>query len=138
MAAGAGRPANALWARHQWAGQAHAGGGPLDLCDPRTRSRVLDPDRALLRLGFAGVHYDIEPVHPGDRDFPDLLTRPHEPTRAVTVFVGVPTYRTPTPGRRICPPRRAAYGRGIDALRHPPRRAHGVAVHAEWTTGERD
>jgi hypothetical protein len=139
---------NALWARHQWAGQAHteaeyaalagtlarnritdvffhvgpldgdgripasryaharellsamrrlapsvraqayvgqeerAGGGPLDLGDAATRTRILDTDRALLAAGFAGIHYDIEPIYPGDRDFLDLLARTHELTRA--------------------------------------------------------
>jgi hypothetical protein len=59
-----------------------AGGGPLDLGDAATRARILDTDRALLAVGFAGIHYDIEPVYPGDRDFLDLLARTHELTRA--------------------------------------------------------
>jgi hypothetical protein len=200
-----------------------AGGGPLDLSDPRTRARVLDTDRALLGLGFAGIHYDIEPVYPDDRDFLDLLARTHELTRArgrvlsvaleqppladweapvfrallprgrthypprptsgylravaarvdqvaimtydseaptrtlagrhfalhtertlsligdrVTVFVGVPTYRTPTPWAEDLPTALRGVRQGIDALGHAPRRPYGVAVYAEWTTSERD
>lgn len=279
--------ANALWARHQWAGQPHteadyrtlagiltrngitdvffhvgpldgdgsipagryahagellaamrrlvpsvraqayvgqverSGGGPLDLGDPATRARILGTDRALLALGFAGIHYDIEPVHPDDRDFLDLLARTHELTRArgrvlsasieqlsladweapvfrallprgriparptsaylravaarvdqvaimtydswaptrtlagrhfawhtertlsligdrVTVFIGVPTYRTGTPWAEDLPTALRGVRQGIDALRRPPRRPYGVGVYADWTTSDRD
>jgi hypothetical protein len=200
-----------------------SGGGPLDLGDPRTRARVLGTDRALLGLGFAGIHYDIEPVYSGDRDFLDLLARTHELTRAdgrvlsvaleqppladwevpvygavlgragihypprpaggylravaarvdqvaimtydsqaptrtlagrhfawhtkrtleligdrVTVFIGVPTYRTPTPWAEDLPTALRGVRQGVDALGHTPRRPYGVAVYADWTTSERD
>ncbi|MGH3374067.1 MAG: hypothetical protein ACRDP6_04965 [Actinoallomurus sp.] len=198
-----------------------SGGGPLDLGDPGTRARILQTDRALLTLGFAGIHYDIEPVRPGDRDFLDLLARTHELTRArgrvlsvaleqlsladweapvlravlprrriparmttaylravaarvdqvaimtydseaptralagrhfawhtertlaligdrVTVFMGVPTYRSPTPWAEDLPTALRGVRQGIDALPRPPRRPYGVGVYADWTTSDRD
>ncbi|WP_285617517.1 hypothetical protein [Actinoallomurus iriomotensis] len=200
-----------------------AGGGPLDLGDPGTRARILDTDRALLAVGFAGIHYDIEPVYSGDRDFLDLLARTHEltrdrgrllsaaleqppledweapvfrallprvgidypprptgaylravasrvdqlaimtydseaPTQAlagwhfahhterilallgdrVTVFMGVPTYRTTTPWAEDLPTALRGVRQGIDALPRPPRRPYGVGVYADWTTSARD
>jgi hypothetical protein len=66
-----------------------SGGGPLDLGDPRTRARVLQTDRALLAVGFAGIHYDIEPIYPDDRDFLDLLARTHELTRGKVLSVAL-------------------------------------------------
>jgi spore germination protein YaaH len=37
-----------------------------------------------LDLGFGGIHYDLEPIYPGDRSFLDLLTR----TRTLTLRHG--------------------------------------------------
>lgn len=280
-----GGTANALWARHQWAGDAHtegeyrvlagtlargritdvffhvgpltedgripparyahagellaalrrlapgvraqayvgqverSGGGPLDLRATATRANILNTDRALLDTGFAGIHYDIEPVYFGDRDFLDLLTRTRELTRArgrllsvaleqpgltdrtqplfrlmlprgathypprptaayltavadrvdqvaimtydseaptralagwhfahhtertlsligdrVTVFMGVPTYRSPTPWAEDLPTALRGVRQGVARLRRPPRRPYGVAIYADWTT----
>ncbi len=55
-------------------------GGPLDLSDAATRDGIVATAGRMLDLGFEGVHYDIEPIASGDRDFLDLLER----TRAVT------------------------------------------------------
>lgn len=66
-----------------YVGQLLAGaGGPLDLRSAAVRYRVLDSARALLDLGFDGIHYDIEPVPPSDGDFLDLLRRTRDLTRA--------------------------------------------------------
>lgn len=59
-----------------------SGGGPLDLRNPATRARILRTAGTLLDLGFAGIHYDIEPIYPDDRAFLDLLARTHRLTRA--------------------------------------------------------
>ncbi|MCO6006419.1 hypothetical protein NE236_15650 [Actinoallomurus purpureus] len=284
-----GTSTNALWARHQWVGEAHAegeyraladtlrrnrisdvffhvgpltgdgeippsryahagellaalrrlapevraqayvgqversGGGPLDLRAAATRENVLTTDRALLDLGFAGIHYDIEPIYPDDRNFLDLLTNTHRLTRArgrvlsaaleqqtladwtqplfravlprgkdhypprptaaylravadrvdqvaimtydseaptralagrhfahhtertlsligdrVTVFMGVPTYRSPTPWAEDLPTALRGVRQGVAELRHRPRRPYGVAVYADWTTNHRE
>jgi hypothetical protein len=58
------------------------GGGPLDLTDEVVRERIVGTARTFLDLGFDGVHYDIEPVYPVDREFLDLLDRTHELTGA--------------------------------------------------------
>ncbi|MFI6510204.1 hypothetical protein ACIBCT_21575 [Streptosporangium sp. NPDC050855] len=49
--------------------------GVLDLDDAATRQRVLDGTRAIMALGFDGVHYNFEPIGDGDTEFLDLLTR---------------------------------------------------------------
>jgi hypothetical protein len=58
----------------------HRGGGPLDLGDPEVRDGIVRTAEQFLDLGFEGIHYDIEPVYPGDQGFLDLLDR----TRVVT------------------------------------------------------
>jgi hypothetical protein len=55
-------------------------GGPLDLDDPRVRDGIVATAERFLDLGFRGIHYDIEPIFPGDESFLDLLDR----TRALT------------------------------------------------------
>lgn len=66
-----------------YVGQLLAGaGGPLDLHSAAVRYRALDSARALLDLGFDGIHYDIEPVAPSDGDYLDLLRRTRDLTRA--------------------------------------------------------
>jgi hypothetical protein len=55
-------------------------GGPLDLDDPGVRDGMIETAEHFLDLGFDGIHYDIEPVFPGDENFLELLER----TRALT------------------------------------------------------
>ncbi|WP_433375573.1 hypothetical protein [Streptosporangium sp. CA-115845] len=64
--------------------------GTLDLDDAASRQRVLDGARAIMALGFDGVHYNFEPIGDGDTEFLDLLTR----TRAI---VGDGLLSTATP-----------------------------------------
>ncbi len=64
--------------------------GTLDLDDAASRRRVLDGVRAIMALGFDGVHYNFEPIGDGDTEFLDLLTR----TR---VIVGDGLLSTSTP-----------------------------------------
>lgn len=59
-----------------------AAGGPLRLAEPAVRDRIVATAGAFLDLGFDGIHYDIEPVRPGDVDFLDLLARTRELTRS--------------------------------------------------------
>lgn len=66
-----------------WIGQVEArGGGPLNLAEAPIRENVVRTARRFLDLGFDGIHYDIEPISPGDRDFLDLLARTRRETRA--------------------------------------------------------
>lgn len=52
----------------------------LDLTRPSTRREVAASADRVLRLGFDGVHYDLEPLPDGNAGFLDLLDR----TRALT------------------------------------------------------
>jgi hypothetical protein len=56
------------------------GGGTLDLDDPAVREGIIATAESFLDMGFEGIHYDIEPIFPGDESFLDLLAR----TRALT------------------------------------------------------
>lgn len=49
------------------------GGGPLDLRSSRTRANIAAAAESLLVAGFQGIHYDIEPIYPGDNHFLRLL-----------------------------------------------------------------
>lgn len=54
----------------------------LNLADPATRTAVLASATTALGLGFAGVHYDLEPVPDGDPGYLALLTATHALTRS--------------------------------------------------------
>jgi hypothetical protein len=64
-------------------------GGPLDLQPAAVRDRILATARALLSLGFGGIHYDIEPVAAGDNDFLELLQHTHDLTKAQHAILSV-------------------------------------------------
>ncbi|MER7132529.1 hypothetical protein [Streptosporangium saharense] len=49
--------------------------GRLSLGDAAARQRVLDGARAVMAVGYDGVHYNFEPVGDGDAGFLDLLDR---------------------------------------------------------------
>lgn len=86
-ALGTGRPSLRIQA---WIGQVEVrGGGPLDLANQRVRENVTMTSRRLLDLGFDGIHYDIEPIYAGDRNFLDLLARTHRQTRARDAVLSV-------------------------------------------------
>ncbi|MFF3668237.1 glycoside hydrolase family 18 protein [Microtetraspora malaysiensis] len=60
-----------------WLGQ-RLDPGFLDLSDPATRERVVAGAKALVDLGYDGIHYDFEPVPDGDPDFLDVLRATRE------------------------------------------------------------
>jgi hypothetical protein len=75
------------------------GGGPLDLGDPAVRAGVAVTAARLVELGFDGIHYDIEPVYPGDASFLDLLERTRAVTRPAGAVLSVSLEElTPFPG----------------------------------------
>ncbi|MEO3856294.1 glycosyl hydrolase family 18 protein [Acrocarpospora sp. B8E8] len=47
--------------------------GHLNLADQATRARVVVGAKALVDLGFDGIHYDFEPVDDGDADYLALM-----------------------------------------------------------------
>ncbi|MGW0768618.1 hypothetical protein [Streptomyces sp. NPDC002676] len=58
-----------------WLGDKLATEGPdgLRLERPATRAAVLASAREILAAGFQGTHFDLEPLHSGDRDYLALL-----------------------------------------------------------------
>ena len=71
----------------------------LHLADPATRTRILDAARHVLDLGFAGVHYDLEPVPTGDPDYLTLLAATHAITSARHALLSVAVDQIePAPG----------------------------------------
>lgn len=77
------------------------GGGNIDLADGATRDQIVATVAALLRAGFSGVHYDLEPVPSGDQDYLRLLeaTGALRP-RPEPLSVSVPKLE-PLPGLRL-------------------------------------
>jgi hypothetical protein len=81
-----------------WLGDV-VGPGRLNLADPATRSRALASASQVLDLGFAGVHYDLEPVPTGDTDYLDLLAATHTITAARHALLSVAVDQIePAPG----------------------------------------
>ncbi|MFE1439359.1 hypothetical protein [Streptomyces sp. NPDC058739] len=71
-----------------WLGDKLATEGPvgLRLESAATRAAVVRSTRQVLAAGFDGAHFDLEPLHSGDRDYLTLL----DALRAVTRAQGVP------------------------------------------------
>jgi hypothetical protein len=65
-----------------WLGDVLANGGPDGLrLDARSRDAVVGSARQILDAGFEGVHFDLEPLLSGDRDYLFLLGDLRELTR---------------------------------------------------------
>lgn len=67
-----------------WLGDVLASESPdgMRLERPETRAAVVAATRRILDLGFDGVHFDLEPLHSGDRDYLTLLDSLRQVTRA--------------------------------------------------------
>lgn len=75
--------------------------GPISLDAPASRARVVASAGAVLRAGFGGVHYDLEPVTNGDPDFLRLLAATDRLRPAPRpLSVAVPKIE-PLPGLRL-------------------------------------
>jgi hypothetical protein len=77
------------------------GGGNISLASAATRGRITASAAAVLRAGFTGIHYDLEPVPSGDQDYLRLLqaTSNLRP-RPEPLSVSVPKLE-PLPGLRL-------------------------------------
>ncbi|MGN9792436.1 hypothetical protein ACTMTU_15245 [Streptomyces sp. OZ13] len=65
-----------------WLGDVLANDGPDGLrLDERSRDAVVGSARQILDAGFEGVHFDLEPLLSGDRDYLSLLDALRELTR---------------------------------------------------------
>ncbi|MET7934007.1 hypothetical protein [Streptomyces sp. NPDC005322] len=84
-----------------WLGDKLATEGPtgLRLGDPDSRARIVRSARQVLDAGFDGVHFDLEPMHSGDRDFLSLLDDLHALARPRHVPLSVAAHQIdPLPG----------------------------------------
>ncbi len=74
----------------------------LRLSRPATREAVVESTRRILATGFDGAHFDLEPLHSGDRNYLTLLDTLHGLTRATTPRSRSPRTRS-TRSRRSTP-----------------------------------
>jgi hypothetical protein len=78
-----------------WLGDKLAGEGPdgLRLERAATRDAVVRSTRQILDAGFDGVHFDLEPLHSGDRDYLSLLDDLHRVTKARGVPLSIAAHQ---------------------------------------------
>ncbi|WP_326652344.1 MULTISPECIES: hypothetical protein [unclassified Streptomyces] len=78
-----------------WLGDKLASEDPvgLRLPDAGTRAAVVRSTRQVLDAGFGGIHYDLEPLHSGDRDYLSLLDDLRELTRARKVPLSIAAHQ---------------------------------------------
>ncbi|WP_258054942.1 hypothetical protein [Streptomyces sp. Ru71] len=84
-----------------WLGDVLATEGPdgLRLELPATRAAIVGSTRAVLDAGFDGAHFDLEPLHSGDRDYLGLLDALHRETRSRGALLSVAAHQIdPLPG----------------------------------------
>ncbi|MDC2958285.1 glycosyl hydrolase family 18 protein [Streptomyces gilvifuscus] len=66
---------------------------------PATRAAVVASTRQVLAAGFDGAHFDLEPLHSGDRNYLALLDALHRVTRAHGAVLSVAAHQIdPLPG----------------------------------------
>ncbi|WP_406219637.1 hypothetical protein [Streptomyces canus] len=78
-----------------WLGDKLATESPdgLRLTEKDTRAAVVRSTRQILDAGFDGAHFDLEPLHSGDKDYLDLLDALHQVTRAHGVPLSVAAHQ---------------------------------------------
>ncbi|MGY6023066.1 hypothetical protein [Streptomyces spinosirectus] len=78
-----------------WLGDVLASEGPdgLRLERSATRAAVVTSTRQILATGFDGAHFDLEPLHSGDRDYLALLDALHKVTAAAGVPLSVAAHQ---------------------------------------------
>ncbi|MER6024609.1 glycosyl hydrolase family 18 protein [Streptomyces sp. NPDC001851] len=78
-----------------WLGDKLASESPdgLRLDRPATRAAVLASTRQVLAAGFQGVHFDLEPLHSGDRNYLALLDDLRALTRARHALLSVAAHQ---------------------------------------------
>ncbi|MFF3499007.1 hypothetical protein [Streptomyces sp. NPDC003247] len=84
-----------------WLGDVLASESPrgMRLEDAGTRAHVVTSTRQILAAGFQGAHFDLEPLHSGDRDYLTLLDSLHDVTGAQDAPLSVAAHQIdPLPG----------------------------------------
>jgi hypothetical protein len=72
-----------------WAVQIIESGGPLGLDGAAVRSRIVATDRPLLRLGLAGIHFDLGPVRSAPATRPTSTCSPPRREQVLRMPVGL-------------------------------------------------
>ncbi|MET9530705.1 hypothetical protein ABZY02_09045 [Streptomyces sp. NPDC006649] len=65
----------------------------LDLTRAASRSAIVGSARGIIDAGFEGTHFDLEPLHSGDRDYLALLDRLRALTRDRGVLLSVASHQ---------------------------------------------
>jgi hypothetical protein len=84
-----------------WLGDVLASESPkgMRLERPATRAAIVRSTREILAAGFQGAHFDLEPLHSGDRNYLALLDALHDVTRAGNAQLSVAAHQIdPLPG----------------------------------------
>ncbi|MET9098025.1 hypothetical protein [Streptomyces antibioticus] len=84
-----------------WLGDVLASESPhgMRLEKPETRAAVVRSARQILDTGFEGTHFDLEPLHSGDRDYLTLLDSLRDLTRSRGAQLSVAAHQIdPVPG----------------------------------------
>ncbi|MEU2352052.1 glycoside hydrolase family 18 protein [Streptomyces misionensis] len=84
-----------------WLGDVLATEGPtgMHLERPATRAAILASTRRILAVGYQGAHFDLEPLHSGDRHYLALLDDLRELTHAGHALLSVAAHQIdPLPG----------------------------------------
>ncbi len=84
-----------------WLGDVLATESPngMRLERPETRAAVVESTRQILAVGFDGVHFDLEPLHSGDRNYLTLLDALRPVTRAEDAQLSIAAHQIdPVPG----------------------------------------
>ncbi|MGW3204511.1 hypothetical protein [Streptomyces sp. NPDC001135] len=78
-----------------WLGDKLASESPdgLRLDRPATRAAILASTRRILAAGFQGAHFDLEPLHSGDRDYLALLDDLHALTHSRGAVLSVAAHQ---------------------------------------------
>ncbi len=65
----------------------------LHLADAAARTAVVQSTREILATGFDGAHFDLEPLHSGDKNYLSLLDALHKVTEAADVPLSVAAHQ---------------------------------------------
>ncbi|MDI2126263.1 hypothetical protein [Yinghuangia seranimata] len=93
-----------------WLGDV-VGPGRLDLRDGARRDRVVASAGQAVEAGFDGVHFDLEPMPDGDRDYLDVLTRARALTHARGKVLSVAAHQIEPAGNLVALARTAGVQR---------------------------
>jgi hypothetical protein len=115
-----------------WIGFQHRTPDDLDLGSDSTQRRLVAAAGELLKVGFAGIHLDIEPVLDGDQHFLQLLDALHRRTGSDRAVLSVATpILAVVPGEQLVGPLIKGYDHwSMDYYQQVADRVDQIAVMA--------